>query len=76
MATVGLESFRAVHRGAPGGRGFSPLSFVLPQSSSSARCAFDRVRARIRDLHTETNLAARECDRDQIAATAERMVAT
>ncbi|WP_189521943.1 MULTISPECIES: hypothetical protein [unclassified Mesorhizobium] len=54
------------------------MSFVLPQSSSSARCAFDRVRARIRDLHTETNLAvpAREGDRDQIAATAERMLAT
>ena len=27
--------------------------FMLPQSSSSARYAFDGVRAQIRDLHTE-----------------------
>ncbi|TIX20489.1 MAG: aminotransferase class I/II-fold pyridoxal phosphate-dependent enzyme, partial [Mesorhizobium sp.] len=37
------------------------MSFVLPQSSSSARYAFDGVRAQIRDLHTENiaNLAVR-----------------
>jgi hypothetical protein len=28
---------------------------MLPQSSSSARYAFDGVRAQIRDLHTENN---------------------
>ncbi|MER8643286.1 pyridoxal phosphate-dependent aminotransferase [Mesorhizobium sp. M1252] len=37
------------------------MSFILPQSSSSARYAFDGVRAQIRDLHTENiaNLAVR-----------------
>ena len=41
--------------------GVQSLSFILPQSSSSARYAFDGVRAQIRDLHTENiaNLAVR-----------------
>ncbi|BAB51879.1 msl5425 [Mesorhizobium japonicum MAFF 303099] len=35
-------------------RGVQSLSFMLPQSSSSARSAFDGVRGRIRDPHSET----------------------
>jgi hypothetical protein len=59
MATAAPEgACRAVHRWW---EGFQSLSFVLPQSSSSARYAFDGVRAQVRDLHTENigNLAVR-----------------
>ncbi|MER9585998.1 hypothetical protein [Mesorhizobium sp. M0276] len=56
------------------------MSFMVPQSSSSARYAFDGVRAQIRDLHTENIATAfpRMCvcrERDRIATALDRMVA-
>ena len=53
---------------------------MVPQSSSSARCAFDGLRAQIRDLHTENIATAfqRMCvcrARDWIATALDRMVA-
>ncbi|MEV8880081.1 hypothetical protein [Mesorhizobium ciceri] len=46
------------------------MSFMLPQSSSSARYVFNGVRAQIRYLHTENiaNLAVRATALDRMVA--------
>ncbi|MER8752526.1 hypothetical protein NKH57_25235 [Mesorhizobium sp. M1050] len=56
------------------------MSFIVPQSSSSARYAFDGLRAQIRDVHIENVATAfpRMCAcraRQQIATALDRMVA-
>ncbi|ADV09286.1 hypothetical protein Mesci_0113 [Mesorhizobium ciceri biovar biserrulae WSM1271] len=53
-----------------GWEGFQSLSFMLPQSSSSARYVFNGVRAQIRYLHTENiaNLAVRATALDRMVA--------
>ncbi|ESY74461.1 hypothetical protein NKJ90_21750 [Mesorhizobium sp. M0051] len=56
------------------------MSFIVPQSSSSARYAFDGLRTQIRDLHIENIATAflrmRVCrERDRIATALDRMVA-
>ncbi|RWB09674.1 MAG: hypothetical protein EOQ39_28150 [Mesorhizobium sp.] len=47
-------SCRPVHRGCSGWES-QFLSFILSQSSSNARHAFDEVRAQIRDLQQKTS---------------------
>ncbi|MER9159649.1 hypothetical protein [Mesorhizobium sp. M0715] len=48
-------SCRPVHLGCSGWES-QFLSFILPQSSSNTRHAFDEVRAQIRDLQHKTSL--------------------